>query len=270
MGFLVMPAGGGGGPAPNLIFDSRWTNGTGLGNTAVGDGGLWAVNQGVAGDQLEVISASGLGFPAGIVNVLRVRQEGESDFCDVQASGLPQPGAGSDRFYRLYTRWDEGNQPAYDHGIEPIPGGCAVDWAIKRQPRAGGVHHYHQFGSTPSDPYYGLITSGGADILLSKTLAYRYEWHFHFLSTTTFKIGDIRIYDAAGSLLYDRTNFYHLDFPGNASWRLDVRDPTFTIGATCLQNFLLGNNGQSGWTATETYTYHAHFAISDEDWVGTN
>jgi hypothetical protein len=253
----------------DTLVESNWTNGTGTGTTAVGDDGIWAVNQGVAGDQLEVIAATGLDFPAGLSNVLRIRQEGEPDFCDVQITGLPQPGAGADRFYRVYLRWDEAAQSGYDHGMQPIPGTCAIDWALKRNPRTGGVHHFHQFGNAASDePYFGLIDTGGNDILLSRTATYRYEFHFHFLSTTTFQVGGIRIYNSSNTLLYTAANFYHLDFPGDSAHRLDTMNPTFTVGSTCFQNFMLGNNGQSGWTATETFTYYGAFKIRTADWCG--
>lgn len=254
-----------GGPAP--LFESDWRTALGTSVNAVGDGAKWTtVTQGPA-NELEVIPATGLDFPAGMANVMRLTQRGETASFEVQKNGLALPASGDRRFYRLYGRWDEGNQAGYDHPIEPQPGACAITWAIKRNPRAGGVHHYHQFGDTAADLYYGLIDSAGADILLSKTATYRFEWMKDFITATGFKV-DIRIYDSANTLLYTDANFYHLDFPGNASWRLDTRDPTFTSTHSCFQNFMIGNNGQAGWTNTGTFSYVGGVMIRSNNWCG--
>jgi hypothetical protein len=195
MGFLIQgeAVGGGGEPARESgLFSSDWRHATGAGDEATRDGASgserWTSIDN--GGWITVVSAAGLGFPDGMTNVIRFTQHGDTESSEVQKNGIGSPPSiGEIRRWRLYWRCDEGNQPSYDHGIQPSIGSCAVTWAIKKSPQAGGVHIFHQFGDTGGDQYYGLINSAtGANILLAKNTVYRFEWDQDWLSSSTYKL----------------------------------------------------------------------------------
>ena len=249
--------------AATTLFESDWRTAVGTGTTALRDGTKWTAWVNYGGPQLlSVVSASGMGFPAAMTNVLRVLQAGESDAEHMQLqNGLPLPQVGDHIYYRIYTRVDEASQAGHgsDHPVEPIPGSCPFLWTFKRSISANGWTPEWQFGNTPSEEWWSLRMQ------LQKNVVYRIEWHFHFITASTFKF-DTRIYDAAGTLLYTDVDFLSGNFLNQT---LQARDPNFrNTDNACFRNLFVGNNGQASWTNTNTYTYWGGVKVCKDGWCG--
>jgi hypothetical protein len=211
---------------------------------------------------LQVVPATGLGFPAAMTNVLRVLQLGEQDAEHMQlTNGIPAPQVGDHYYYRIYTRVDEAAQAGRgsDHPVEPMPGSCPFLWTFKRQISATGWTPEWQFSNTPSEEWWNLR------VQLQKNTVYRLEWHFHFITSSTFKF-DTRIYDAAGTLLYTDADFLSGNFLNQT---LLARDPSFrNTNNDCFRHLFVGNNGQANWAATNTYTYWGGVKVCRNGWCG--
>ena len=249
--------------AVTTLFESDWRTAAGGTANALRDGTKWTEWVNYGGPQLlTVVSASGMGFPAAMTNVLRVLQVGETDAEHVQLeNGLPLPQVGDHIYYRIYTRVDEASQAGHgsDHPVEPIPGSCPFLWTFKRSISANGWTPEWQFSNTPSEEWWNLR------VQLQKNTVYRIEWHFHFITASTFKL-DTRIYDAAGTLLYTDVDFLSGNFLNQT---LAGRDPSFrNTDNACFRNLFVGNNGQAGWTSTNTYTYWGGVKVCKDGWCG--
>ena len=244
------------------LFESDWRTAVGTGTTALRDGTKWTEWVNYGGPQLlTVVSASGMGFPAGMANVLRVLQVGEQDAEHVQlTNGIPAPQVGDHLYYRIYTRVDEAAQAGgSDHPVEPMPGSCPFLWTFKRSISSTGWRPEWQFSNTPSEEWWDLRVN------LQKNTVYRIEWHFFFATSTTFKF-DTRIYDAAGNLLYTDVDFLSGNFLNQT---LAGRDPSFrNTDNSCFRHLFVGNNGQASWTATNTYTYWGGVKVCKDGWCG--
>jgi hypothetical protein len=244
------------------IFESDWRTATGTGTTALRDGTKWSEWVNYGGPQLlSVVPATGMGFPAGMTNVLRVLQMGEQDAEHMQlTNGVPAPSAGSHLYYRIYTRVDEAAQGGgSDHPVEPVPGSCPFLWTFKRSIGANGWTPEWQFSNTPSEEWWNLR------VQLQKNTVYRIEWHFFFTTASTFKF-DTRIYDAAGTLLYTDVDFLSGNFLNQT---LQARDPDFrNTQNDCFRHLFVGNNGQANWNATNTYTYWGGVKVCRDGWCG--
>lgn len=249
--------------AVTTLFESDWRTAVGGTANALRDGTKWTEWVNYGGPQLlSVVSASGLGFPAAMTNVLRVLQAGESDAEHMQLeNGLPLPQVGDHIYYRIYTRVDEASQAGRgsDHPVEPIPGSCPFLWTFKRSISANGWTPEWQFSNTPSEEWWNLR------VQLQKNVVYRIEWHFYFITASTFKF-DTRIYDAAGTLLYTDVDFLSGNFLNQT---LQARDPNFrNTDNACFRNLFVGNNGQASWTNTNTYTYWGGVKVCRDGWCG--
>jgi uncharacterized protein YjdB len=245
------------------LFESDWRTATGTGTTALRDGTKWSEWVNYGGPQLlSVVPATGLGFPAAMSNVLRVLQAGESDAEHMQlTNGIPLPTVGSHLYYRIYTRVDEAAQAGRgsDHPVEPMPGACPFLWTFKRQISSTGWTPEWQFSNTPSEEWWNLR------VQLQKNTVYRLEWHFHFITASTFKF-DTRIYDAAGTLLYTDIDFLSGNFLNQT---LAARDPDFrNSNNDCFRHLFVGNNGQANWANTNTYTYWGGVKVCRDGWCG--
>src|SRR3989304_6075804 len=91
-----------------LLFNSDWSNSTGLTDNALLDGGKWDYQVG-NGDLSQVSSATGLDFPAGMTNVLEVigdigarAGDGGTESQNVNIDTLPPLDIGETRYQRVY------------------------------------------------------------------------------------------------------------------------------------------------------------------------
>jgi hypothetical protein len=140
-----------------------------------------------------------------------------------------------------------------------MPGSCPFLWTFKRSIGSTGWRPEWQFSNTPSEEWWSLR------VQLQKNTVYRLEWHFHFITSSTFKF-DTRIYDAAGTLLYTDADFLSGNFLNQT---LAARDPNFrNTDNSCFRHLFVGNNGQASWTNTNTYTYWGGVKVCRDGWCG--
>lgn len=227
------------------------------------DGGKWAR----WGDNgaLASVSAAGLGFPAGMSNVLRVTM-GTGTFDWVQASGKwSLPAIGGSRAFRVYFR----------NAVTATSGGWAATHPIESKGTdgsiAGNFYAWHvgaagelALGTEAPWPRNYLSTSSttNADVgRLPKNTTYRLEWKWTRANATDYRL-DVAIYDAAGAKVEDRTTFKAWGGGTLASYG----SAPFTLDDWAVTGLRLGING--GFAASGAqYVYWGGFAVC-ADWCG--
>jgi hypothetical protein len=114
--------------------------------------------------------------------------------------------------------------------------------------------------------HYILATSGSGNpmpfILLDSSVVYRLEWAIYRVNTTQYTM-QCRVYNAAGTLLYDENDFFR---PSGSA--LAGLTHTF-VDAASTGAFACGSNQSNFFTSpAPPHSYQAAPAISDEDWCG--
>ena len=298
-----------------VIFESNWTTATGATLSALTDGGRWGFwNDGTNGTLqagahiMEVVP----GGPPGYTNSLRVQQRGECGECwaDVRKNEfIAAPNA--DYFVRFYFKTDDVNATVQDHGVEPWNGHATDDLTyLNKTEGPSGWGFRLKIGVNATDGHGGfwptfdwnLVDCGGvctADNQNYQPLAYgtwyRLEYWVHFTPSSPNHIQiHPRVYNAAGTLLYQDANFVQEGYlwdggavcGGTNDWRLDRWHTRIVSGCnpggdfqidptpgdeqtgTTLQGFLMGNNGQAGAQNTGLFWYYAGLRIRDDTWPG--
>lgn len=262
-GTPTVSAGGSGGQVP-LVLASDWS--TAIGETTAA---MLDTNKPVASRWTEftnntpttqrshcsVIAATGLGFPSGMANVLKVDQYATT-FSDVRAVQLWRAPVGSEILvYRLYYRMDIPNSygnlsvNAY-HPIEAESGAPPNDWEIQLNVFGNGTY---TFQWAWAGRHYQAT--------LNKFQTYRFEWKFLRVGTSSFKL-DVRVYNASNVLVVDRNNLIN----PNTSASLATEDLTGTIqdvytsdtpNTSGTRSLTVGTNGPFGWDNVGTVTRDA-------------
>lgn len=270
---------------PGLLFRSDWSTAVGATDAALRDtnkGLPWTESR--PNGQLRVVSAEGLGFPATMDNVLRVDVVGANS-AEVRLAGqpLPAPSAGETRFYRIYLRTDEVTNPGHDHGVELAIGDCAFIWSLRLGPRAGGVSLEMQMeggapGTGGSSAYF-LLGGYPGGMLVDRGRVYRIEWDVLFRDAGHARLRNIFIYDADGAPLFDAGD-WSVNAPSTGSnWVSDLsaHDATIALPSgtdhgpaiNCFREFLVGFNGQVGWTGrSPNYRYYGGLEIRTDTFPG--
>ncbi|HWA15908.1 MAG TPA: hypothetical protein VG817_05725 [Gemmatimonadales bacterium] len=291
---LAVGCGGGGsdsliqGPPPppgTILFSSDWSTSTGTSDNALLDGGKqnpWSSRWGGNGS-LTVVSASGLGFPAGMTNVLRVTQY-QQDFDWVMANNRwSLPEIGHALAFRVYLRntvadseGDKGTVYSSHHPIESTGSAGST---------GGGYYVWHigsyNDGTFPilfsmNNPAYPLngwtfgapqYSHGGRDYdpaPLDKNTTYRLEWKFTRTGTNRYSLS-MRVYDQAGTQLYDDSSTYA--WTGNGE-TLASSGTNLNVDDRQMVDIRIGTNG-GGWTFNAPqYIYWGGFAVCADDWCG--
>lgn len=266
-------------------FSSTWTTALGTTSAAVRNTGSatpWTSHGGWGWD---VVAATGLGFPAGVTNALKVTAElyrsNGTTFNDgyalVQKTGLTVPAVGQSRFYRWYKRYDGPDvPPQIDIGSHPIQDGNAAsdaNWMFN-------IYHQGSQASTwcfawwPGNGTQGDVF-GNADYNrfklnadLDKHVPYLFQLQVHRISETHFNL-HARVHTSSGSLLYSDANFVCNDGSGTTTL---ADNPA--LGFTTVANMQGLNCGNNGGLADyrddypHLYGYQAHVATSMTTWVG--
>ena len=247
-----------------LIFTSDWTTGLGNSASAVTDANKtphWN-DMNPDRDQLYVISSAGLGFPANMPNVLRVRYMGINS-ADVRSIRQWQtPPVGGSLYVRFYFRFDVPNSYGNigyqgNHPIEAEPGSCPFEWE-------------HRLGSNSNGTMtWSFMLGPDYNVTLNKGQVYRLEYAFKNRTANDTYTADIRVYDAAGTLVADARNFLHL-YTTNS---LASEAPAVPISPACLQSLTMGSNGPSGWetigvNTADSWLYLGGVAVSYAGWPG--
>jgi hypothetical protein len=271
-------------PAGNVLFESDWTHAAGTSSAALNDGGRWTHAR--PRGRLTIIAAAGLGFPAGMVNVMRTEILGhESAEVGMVANTLPAPVAGSHRYYRVYVRFNErAVNGGFDHSLQlshQDVGGTGFAW--KFRPTAGGIdveiqNRYEVIGGTASGASLDYLN--GYRKKLQRNVAYRMEKHISFPTASTVRLEGARVHrvnaDGSETLLYDSRDFDVFDSGTGGNFRssLAAYKPTADIPDTAIfRRYMIGYNGQTGWEnlggmATGDVRFYGGFAVCRDSWCG--
>lgn len=262
-------------PAGVIHFSSDWRTATGYSSTAVRDGTKWPVMGGAwtgTGANLangSVISASGLGFPAGMANVLRVTYQTSGSWGYVLARAQdnlwPVPQVGQTLFKRFYFRQmirdaagpqgQGSNHPfqGFDYDVTPI---CTFHWEFRWGSNTNGTFSFSVTYPQNSPFDWGLS--------LQKFRTYLMEIAYTKTATDRYRVRT-RI-DGV-----DRT----ADFRGWLNEPLSIAGPLI-ISDHCLRTLFVGNNDPFGWAAgldaTQDFALYGGVAFAvradSNAWIG--
>lgn len=229
------------------------------------DGGKWTRwgDNGI----LAVVPAPA-GFPAGMANVLQVTM-GSSAFDWVQANGKwTMPAIGESRAFRVYTlnaiptsttSWSNAH-PIESKGTD---GSISGNFYAMHVGSAGTGGIWDFAVETPGWPWNHINVKTGrtADTPgpIAKAVT-RIEWKWTRVSATGYTL-DLRLYDAAGRLLYDRNSLYGWEAGTLASYT-----GTFTLDSWAVTGLRIGSNGGFA-LAGQPKVYWGGFAVC-ADWCG--
>lgn len=122
----------------------------------------------------------------------------------------------------------------------------------------------------PDSAWYAGTTAVGIAILPNARW-FRYEWHIEYIGATAYRIYP-RIYDDAGTLVYDYERFFQNDYPFSGSHSLrtwcEAGNAFGTTDSNLARNFGFGNEGPGGSTASMGYWYIGAAALSTTGWIG--
>lgn len=233
------------------------------GKSNVQYGGQWAASP--PGRWLTVLSASGLGFPAGMTNVLRVELGASTVSQMLGIEGLWNTIAdGGSIYFRYYQRVDFANgfdTGSMHHIQHDGHGTIGSEWKILT-----GVsgHVSFRLHAPPSDSNgaYDIKNTGAA--VMNRTSVYRIEWHWT-RSGSNLAV-EVRIYDSTDTLIATGADFLSANF----GTPLTANNSLTPYTAATVQKLEVGNNGPnlSGRDHSE-YMYLAGFAVSFGDWLGS-
>jgi len=253
-----------GGQVP-LVFASDFSTGMGNSQAAITDASKpihwndWHPDA----DQLYVVSAAGLGFPAGINNVLRTRYMGVNSADVKTLNQWPEPLTGQGMYFRIYYRLDIPNSygtlaSGGHHPIEPVPGACPFQFEFRIGSNTNGTMDFK--ATLPTGDYLQV---------LNKFQTYRFEWAFtNRTSAGAYKF-EIRVYDASGTQVASNSTFHRM----NSTITLGQDNPDVPLASDCIRSLTIGSNGPSGWesvgtTAADAFSYHSGVAMSQVGWIG--
>ena len=260
-------------PAPvATVFQSSWSTGTGNTDNVLTDGGAWDVLACSSHAQvLSVVPGSTVNFTE-TPNVLRVRMLGTPCGVLQKTAAVPQS---TTHYGRFYVRNDEtgtrnDHTMAYNN-VHQGTGMQAVPFSRYAQDQAPGQWRMHVIirADYPNNRWTTPPMQNG--------VWYRYEWQMEFITLTTFRY-HIRIYDAAGALLYTEADMRNADGRLTLTTWYDIGGLNRTIelgvlnaqtpGPSQARNFGMGNEGPSSGSNTGGYWYYAKVAFSTAGWLG--
>ncbi|KND49026.1 MAG: hypothetical protein AB200_01180 [Parcubacteria bacterium C7867-005] len=243
--------------ASKVVFLSDWSNSTGTGQSAVGDGGKWSI----LGNVNEVIENEGLGLPIRVENVLRI--PGATGGTN-RKSGMPPMTVGVARNYRLYFRNDM-PFPTSDTQTHPFQDGNAgsqINWAVIFHNTVSA--NQIKIGFTPYTQSSGCTTYWYGPNL-NKGTWYLLDWQIIYRTTTTLN-AYIRVSDASGNVLYDSDDFVPEAYCGSSSLATFNSNNTFTAnpggGISRSDGLNIGTNDNMPEFAP-TYGHQAAVAVVD-------
>ncbi len=198
--------------APKILFRSDWSTAIGQTDDALLDGGKWT-NRWGGRRLLDIMSANGLGFPAGLSNVMRVAH-GSGSYDWVQAEKKwTLPAVGESRAFRIYLRNDVGNLQggwSYTHPIESKGTDGSIDgrfytWHIGSN--VDGTFPIAFATAAPAPRNYFTVTPFTQEEVgsLRKGVTYRLEWKFTRTGDQLYSL-DMRIFGPDQSLRFDRSS----------------------------------------------------------------
>jgi hypothetical protein len=270
------------GDSRGLVFASDWSSGTGTSDGARRDVTKprpWAGYGGNAVTGVETAASLGLtNWPTANAFVVRTQENWMGSMWSQLDVDLGVPAPGSHRYFRVYVAmlWEDDHGDgsgisSVEHGIETSQfgyspngsGGGGDGLNPMMLSRSTGVWH----------PAFREISSGYryvSDIQLPKFATYRLEWHIAY-GTGNYRV-EIRIYDAAGTLVVTEADFWRgLPWPQGEL----LRDATLALAdATDHRWFRVGSNGPTSnypdlnVQPLDAFRAHGAVAICTLNWCG--
>jgi len=248
-------------PPPDLVFHSDWSNSVGTDNASILDGGRWNAYIG-NGRQSQVLASTGLDFPSANVLLVAVNAQGQGQI--PRFNGIPVPLVGGSLYYRWYIRVVAPNGLS-DTSTHPFQDGQAIgscNWAFLVLTDEVDVWKpSFEFDATPANAW----PNGwyGRNIDLQKNTTYRFEMQLHRISATHFNF-HVRIYNSAGTLLYDDADITNSSGQGTLA-----SNPALALNnAASLGGLNAGINGVAGPPGATAMFYQGAVAIRTNDWCG--
>lgn len=224
--------------------------------------------------QIRLISASGLGFPAALENVLEINSLTVNNGASIlqKSSGLTVPASGGTKNYRVYFRMDDPDDNP-DEGTHPFQDGNAAsdtNWMLLNQhtinsdftfdPGTYGFQFWPGNGGQAETPEN--LNRWGTPVL-TKGVAYRVEWQVHRISETEF-VFYLKIYNVAGTLLFSDVTFTNnTPFAPGGTLTLADLEPMLLHTVANMAGLNLGCNGIENITKNFIYGYQGAPAIAD-------
>ncbi len=245
-------------PTPQgLVFVSDWRTAVGMGVDAVRDGGKWN-DSFVNVTRMMVIAATGLDFPGGMANVLRMRcRESESQYSILQKfNGWPLPPVGGSIYRRVYIKHTLHGTSISFHPYEPSPGACAFE---------------SNTTITGTDPFLFELRDSDHrwQISLPRGATYRYEERYRRVGASQW-VTEARIYNSANVLIRTNADF-RCSVHGNFDHSL-ADGLTNRMDDGCMVNHSIGWQGGGGNRGSDDENnnsiYWGGYAVSLSDWCG--
>lgn len=266
-------------PAADVVFASDWKDQLGTYPATMdpvtpgGSDYRWSTYLGhFVVDQMDVIEATGLGFPASMAKVMRVPCDGLSTNPvgggrqqNVRYTGLPVPAIGESLYFRMYERFHTypsgtGSTDA-QHGEQDGNAIGDINWArrsFEKSATTYGIGLRTEVNAFPNNRW-------GDGPTYTKGVTYRWEWRIHRVGTSSVQY-HVRVYGADDTtLLFDDDDFANLS--GGSPVYLSS-NPTLSLRNVANLNGL--NVGTNGWQYIYTgiIKYVGGVCVRTQDWCG--
>ena len=251
-----------------MLFHSDWGTALGNSNQARTDGDRWNILADNGGG-LEVVDATGLGFPS--ANVLRVTaMESAAGFARLARTGLGVPPAGTSIWYRWYYR-NEVPSTA-DNSTHPIESGQTggLEWSFNVQVQDNTSWRPEL---RPGGDQQDVNRARWTGPVLDTGVTYCFELQVDKVDDTSVR-AHVRLYDAAGTLLAGDADFNNHSGGIAATQQMTLADAPLlhfsTTGGTTLDELRAGNNGLSAAPGygQVLFAYQGAFALCANGWCG--
>jgi len=271
-------------PPAGLLVSAKWSTATGNTVQAVTDGGKAIDPRWCAWNQiLSVVPGGPVGFTrtANVLAVHRIDGCGHVEFENLFPLPTTQEQFWAVRYYVMngpgqthseqhpFCFWPVGSIEAVHLAIDAQAGG---NWNLGAGWGAGNYNQPQGGAGGPRFPWFPM--DGGNRRVLAAGTWYRYEFILQWLNATQYRVYP-RLYDMAGNLLNDHTNWRHSDGAGSYA-EFYANGGYFTRSANSngadhirTISFGMGQTGSSGG-----YYYVADFAAAlvnnNSDFIGTS
>jgi hypothetical protein len=255
-----------------IVFESNWNT---LGNfsTALTDGGKWPIiNQydNPPSPGMSVVTGGPNGY-----NALRVEQRGPSWPVEIAKTNFIAQS--TDYYLRYYFKTDD-TSGSGDHIVAVGPGIAVPPGdSLTFMRKYGGSNDWrmtlsaYRCGVTTNWP----VQHWGPGPRLANGQWYRLEYHVDFIDSTHVRVHP-RIYNAAGTLVYDDDDFRQEGYGsslwnGRSDWTLAsfyAAGYSLCVDPVVMNDFGMGNNGQAGASSTGLYWYFAGVQVRSDTWPG--
>ena len=245
-----------------VLWESDWSNSTGNSSDALLDGGEWDSIMD-NNDVLYVVDSSGLGFPAGMQNVLRwsIPQGSAGKMVHVEGNWAA-PGVGDSLYYRWYHLSTVADgEPAGGMQMHWLQASSLAWLFLSRAPSAARqLMSLDVLLNYPDNRFYWQNTSSIAQQLTNQV--YRFEMKLLRTSSTQGNVS-LRVYDGNNNLIADSDDWLNDNLNS-----LTNRNIIINLSDADYHTFEIGNNDVNAASAATGYMYAGGFAVCDTTWCG--